>query len=105
MWLHGVLCYILGSAAGVFSWHLPYVLLSFCFACSCWGAPKSPTPIACTLLSEFGARIVPLSCLGGSFVLQKGRLACVAGSHLSVVSLYCIAVIRDSVSQSLALTL
>ena len=84
VWLRGVSCNILGSAAGVFSWRLPYVVLLFCFVCWCWGAHKSPTPIACTLLSDLGHATfcnVPLSRLGGSFVLQKGRLVCNSGSH------------------------
>ena len=31
----GVSCNILVSAAGMFSWHLPYVVLLFCFSCWC----------------------------------------------------------------------
>ena len=54
VWQRGVSCNILVSAAGMFSWRLPYVILLFCFSCLCWGAHKFPTPIACTLLSVLG---------------------------------------------------
>ena len=50
----GVLCNILVSAVGMFSWRLPYVVLLFRFSGGCPGAHKSPTPTACTLLSVLG---------------------------------------------------
>ena len=49
--LRGVSCNILVSAAGMFWWHLPYVVMLLRFLCGCWGVHKSPTPTACTLLS------------------------------------------------------
>ena len=54
VWQRGASCNILVSAVGMFPWRLPYVFSSFCFTYWCWGAHKSPTPTACTLLSVLG---------------------------------------------------
>ena len=72
VWLCGVSCNILGLAAGVFSWRLPYVVLLFCFACWCWGAHKSPTPIACTLLSYLGHATFRFPILAALLCYKKG---------------------------------
>ena len=72
VWLRGVSCNILGSAAGVFSWRLPYVVLLFCFTCWCWGVHKSPTPIACTLLSDLGHAKFRFPVLAALLCYKKG---------------------------------
>ena len=81
VWLRGVSCNILDSAAGVFSWRLPYVVLLFCFACWCWGAHKSPTPIACTLLSDLGHATFSFPVLAVLLCYKKGGLVCKSGCH------------------------
>ena len=72
VWLRGVPCNVLGSASGVFSWRLPYVVLLFCFARWCWGAHKSPTLIACTLLSDLGHATFRFPVLAALLCYKKG---------------------------------
>ena len=88
MGLCGVSCNILRSAAGLCSRCLPYVVLLFCFACWCWGAYKSPTPIACTLLSDLGHATFRYPVLAALLCYQKGRLACKSGCH-GCAALHC----------------
>ena len=65
----------------MFSWRLPYVMLLFCFACWCWGAHKSPTPIASTLLSDLGHAMFRFPALAPFLCYKKGRLACKSVCH------------------------
>ena len=45
---------ILVSAAGMFTWRLPYVVSLFCFSYWCWSVHKSLAPRTRTLLGALG---------------------------------------------------
>ena len=47
----------------------------------CWGAHKSPTPIACTLLSDLGHATFRFPVLAALLCYKKGGLVCKSGCH------------------------
>ena len=47
----------------------------------CWGAHKSPTPIACTLLSALGHATFRFPVLAALLCYKKGGLVCKSGCH------------------------
>ena len=59
--MHGGICYLL------FGW--------------CWSGHKSPTPIACTLLSDAGHATFRFPVLAALLCYKKGGLVCKSGCH------------------------